>query len=237
MSGPDDKRRQSDRTPPAEPGAPSTQELITLGAPIVLRDGSPVRIRQGRPSDDELLMRGFERLSPRSRYRRFLTLRPRLDEKTVRYLTAIDHDDHEAMIALDEGCEEGLGVARYVRDPDRPDTAEVAVTVIDDWQGRGLGTLLLEVISARARQEGIDKFTALMLAENQEMRDLLEELGPVRVIDRALGTVEIEVPIPVVGLSPALRKLLRIAARHDIAVPPSPGGERAPARHRSKADG
>jgi len=237
VSDADDKRRRPDGTPPAEPATPSTQELLTLGAPIVLRDGSRVRIRQGRPSDDDLLMRGFERLSPRSRYRRFLVPRPHLDEKTVRYLTAVDHNDHEAMIPLDERCEEGLGVARYVRDPDRPDTAEVAVTVIDDWQGRGLGTLLLEVISARARQEGIDKFTTLMLAENQEMRDLLEELGPVRVIDRALGTVEVEVAVPVVGLSPALRKLLRIAARHDIAVPPSPGGERGLARHRSKAGG
>jgi len=226
VNEPADKRRPADGATAAEATTPSTEELITLGAPIMLRDGSRVRIRQGRPSDDGLLVRGFDRLSPQSRYRRFLTPRPNLDEQTVRYLTAVDHDDHEAMIALDEQCEEGLGVARYVRDRNRPDTAEVAVTVIDDWQGRGLGALLLEVISARARQEGIDKFTALMLAENQAMHDLLEELGPVRVIDRALGTVEIEVPIHAVGLSPALRKVLRIAARHDVAVPPIGGGER-----------
>jgi hypothetical protein len=75
------------------------------------------------------------------------------------------------------------------------------------------------MISARACQEGIKTFTALTLAENQEMLDLLEELGPVRIIDQALGTVEIEVPIPAVGVSPALRKLLRLAAPHDVAVP------------------
>ena len=75
------------------------------------------------------------------------------------------------MIALDEKTGEGLGVARYVRNPERPDAAEVAVTVIDDRQGKGIGTLLLEVLSARAREEGIATFTALMLAANEAMLD------------------------------------------------------------------
>jgi GNAT superfamily N-acetyltransferase len=164
-------------------------------------------------------LRGFERLSPESRYRRFLAPIADLSESTIRYLTEIDHLDHEAMIALDEQTGEGIGVARYVRDPEHRDVAEVAVTVIDDWQRRGVGTLLLEVISARARQEGITRFTALMLAANKEMMDLLQDLDPVRIVDRDLGTVEIEVPIPPVGLAPALRKVIRIAAQHDIAVP------------------
>jgi GNAT superfamily N-acetyltransferase len=161
---------------------PSTGELVTLGAPIVLRDGSHVRLRQGHSSDRQLLLRGFERLSPESRYRRFLAAMPELSEEKVRYLTEVDHHDQEAIIALDEETGDGIGVARYVRDPQRPDMAEVAVTVIDDWQGRGLGTLLLEVLSARAREEGITTFTALMLATNQEMMDLLEALGPVRIV-------------------------------------------------------
>jgi hypothetical protein len=83
---------------------------------------------------------------------------------------------------------------------------------VDDWQGRGLGALLLGVISARAWEEGIRRSTGLLLASNKEMVEVLEHLVPVRVIDRELGTVEIEVPIPKVGLSPILRKLLRIAA-------------------------
>lgn len=112
-----------------------------------------------------------------------------------------------------------LRVARYVRDPARPEAAELAVTVIDEWQGRGLGTLLLEAISLRAREEGINTFTALMLADNTEMMDLLERLGAVRIVDRAAGTVEVEVRIPAVGVGPALRKLIRIAAASDIAIP------------------
>lgn len=198
---------------------PSTSELVALGAPIVLRDGSRVRLRQGHSSDKELLLRGFARLSPESRYRRFLATRLELSEAMVRYLTEIDHHDHEALAALDGKTGEGIGVARYVRNPQRPDVAEVAVTVIDDWQGKGLGTLLLEVLGARARAEGIRSFSALMLASNQQMMDVLEALGPVRIIDREVGTVEIEMPIPEVGLSPALTKLLRVAARTNVVVP------------------
>jgi GNAT superfamily N-acetyltransferase len=158
-------------------------------------------------------------LSPDSRYRRFLAAMPELSEEMVRYLTEIDHHDHEAIAALDEETGEGIGVARYVRNPQSRDVAEVAVAVIDDWQGKGLGTRLLEVLGARARAEGIQGFTALMLAANQEMMDVIKALGPVRIVDRDAGTVEIEMPIPDVGLSPALRKLLRVAARNNIVVP------------------
>lgn len=192
---------------------------MLLGVPIALRDGSRVRIRPVRRSDDELLLRGFRRLSRESRYRRFLAPTPELSDTTVRYLTDVDHHDHEALIALDGQCNEAVGVARYVRDPARPEAAEIAVTVIDEWQGRGLGTLLLEAISLRAREKGISTLTALMLVENTEMMDLLEQLGTVRIVDRAGGTVEVEVRIPAVGVGPALRKLIRIAAASDIAIP------------------
>jgi len=94
--------------------------------------------------------------------------------------------------------------------------------VIDAWQGRGLGTLLLEeVISARARAEGVKTLTAPMLAENHEMLNLLKRIGPVRVVDRARGSLEIEVPIPPAGAPATLSELLRIAAGHDVVVPPA----------------
>ena len=198
---------------------PSTSELVTLGAPIKLRDGSRIRIRQGHRSDRELLLRGFQQLSAESRYRRFLTTLSELSGEMVRYLTEIDHHDHEAMIALDERTGDGIGVARYVRDPRRPDTAEVAVTVVDEWQGRGVGTLLLEVICGRARQEGVKTFTALMLATNQDMMDVFQALGPVRIVDQDTGTVEIEMPIPTLGVPPALKKLVQVSARHEVVVP------------------
>lgn len=204
---------------PRRPATPPSKELVQIGAPIALRDGSRVRIRRLRHSDGQLLLRGFRRLTPESRYRRFLAPTPKLSEGTVRYLVEIDHRNHEALIAVDERCNEGVGVARYVRDPARPDAAEVAVTVVDDWQGRGLGTLLLEGITMRAREEGVDTFTALMLAGNREMMDLLGRLGAVRVVDRAAGIVEVEVHLPAIGVTPELRKLIRLAAASDIAIP------------------
>jgi GNAT superfamily N-acetyltransferase len=182
-------------------------------------DPPPVRIRQVRPSDAGLLLRGFARLSDESRYRRFLAPMPELSDSMVRYLTDVDHHDHEALVALDDATGEGVGVARYVRDPEDPRRAESAVTVIDDWQGRGVGTLLLELLAARAREEGVERFTALMLASNEEMLELLEGLGPVRIVDREAGTVEVETPLPAEGLSPELRRLLRLTAETDTAVP------------------
>jgi acetyltransferase (GNAT) family protein len=187
--------------------------------PVELRDGSRVRIRQCHRTDRDLLVQGFEHLSPESRYRRFLTPMHELDERTLRDLTDLDHRDHEAMIALDDSGE-GLGVARYVRSAARPDTAEVAVAVVDGWQGR-LGTLLLEAISVRARDEGVRMFTALMLASNREMMDLFQHLGPVRVVGRAGGTIEIEVAIPPGAAAPRTAR----DGRHDDR-PVSAGDQR-----------
>jgi GNAT superfamily N-acetyltransferase len=198
---------------------PSTDELSKLGAPITLRDGSRLRIRQWHRSDTDLLLKAFDRLSPESRYRRFLTVMSELSGSVLRYLTEIDHHDHEAMIAVDEQTGEGVGLARYVRHPERPEVAELALTVADDWQGKGVGTSLLEALCARARAAGISSFTALMLATNTTMMDLLEQLGPVRIVDRETGTVEVEVPNPTMAVDPALARLVRVAAQHDIAVP------------------
>ena len=137
-------------------------------------------------------------------------------------LVEIDHRDHEALIAVDQQSGEGVGVARYVRNPARPNAAEVAVTVVDDWQGRGLGTLLLEAITVRAREEGVDTFTAVMLVDNKQMMDLLQRLGAVRVVDRAAGAVEVEVHLPAIGVSPELRKLIRLAASERHGNPDRP---------------
>ena len=184
---------------------------------VALRDGSRVRVRPVRASDADLLRKGFEHLSDRSRYQRFLASTLELSDSMVRYLTEVDHHDHEALVALDAATDEGVGVARYVRDLERPTRAEAAVTVVDDWQGRGVGTLLLELLTARAREEGVTSFTALMLATNTEMMDLLESIGPVEVLDRDAGTVEVETPLAGHGIPPQLRELLRLSARSDAA--------------------
>jgi|SRR5215217_5432401 len=177
-----------------------------------LRDGTEVEVRPVEPADKQALLAAFERLGPKSRYQRFLAPMPRLTDATLRYLTEVDHHDHEALVAVEPSTRAGLGIARFVRLADRPDVAEAAVTVVDDQQGRGLGTLLLHRLADRAREEGVERFWALLLSDNREMLDLLERLGPVHVVGRGAGTLEVEVELPEEGVG-GLRDLLRAAAR------------------------
>ena len=146
------------------------------GRPVVLRDGSTVLIRQVHSADAPLLADGFARLSARSRQLRFLTPKKELSPAELSYFTDVDHHDHEALGALEHPGGRGVGIARYVRDADDPRAAEIAVTVIDDWQGRGLGTELVAQLSERARSEGIRRFTALVAADNPAMAGLLRKV-------------------------------------------------------------
>jgi len=159
--------------------------------PVVLRDGSAVLIRQVRSTDAPLLADGFARLSAASRQMRFLGVKKELSAAELRYFTDVDHHDHEALGALVRASGQGVGIARYVRDADDPQAAEIAVTIVDDWQGRGLGTELLAQLSDRARQEGIRRFTALADPGNVAVAALLRKAGA-RLVGRGRGTVEYE---------------------------------------------
>lgn len=164
------------------------------GTPVVLRDGSTVLIRQVRGTDAPLLADGFARLSPRSRQLRFLGPKTMLPDAELRYLTEVDHHDHEAIGALSaaDGC--GVGIARYVRDAHDPQAAEIAVTIVDDWQGRGLGAELLSRLSDLARQAGIHRFTALVATDNAASAGLLRNLGAC-LVGQGPGTVEYELAL------------------------------------------
>ena len=164
------------------------------GSKVRLRDGSAVLIRPVRPADDGLLADGFGRLSDRSRRMRFLGPKEALSAAELRYFTDVDHRDHEALGALDHARGGGVGIARYVRDRDDPRTAEIAVAIIDDWQGRGLGTELLTRLSDRARPEGIRRFTAAVAADNAAMAGLLRNRGA-DLVGREFGTLEYEVEL------------------------------------------
>lgn len=176
-------------------------------------------IRPIGPDDKDAMASAFGRLSDRSRYRRFLSPRGPLSASELRYFTEVDHHDHEALVAIDERSGEGVGVARYVRSTDEETVAELAVAVVDDWQGRGVGTRLTAELAARARAEGITSFTALMLAENEIMRAVLDGLGEVRQEHSALGTVELVVDLPETGLG-RLARLLKAVARGELVAFP-----------------
>ncbi len=159
--------------------ASDTQAMDTTLVPhrITLRSGHRVLLRALRPDDGPGLAEAFEQLSETSRYRRFFTTKPHLSEQSLAYFTDVDHHDHEALVAVAPGSGQLVGVARFIRNPHQPDQAEVAVTVIDSWQRRGLGTALLRELAQRATEEGIRHFTAEILAENRPMLTLARRLG------------------------------------------------------------
>ena len=178
----------------------------------MLRDGSRILIRPIEPGDKDKLVEGFERLSPESRYRRFLTPMARLSPRLLRYLTEVDHHDHEALVAVSAEGAEPIGVARFIRLVDEPDVAEVAVAVVDDWQGRGAGTELLRRLAARAVDEGIECFTATCLATNEDVLALLEGIAPTRVTETKDALVEVEVTLPAADEKPLFTALRRAAS-------------------------
>jgi len=177
-------------------GSAKGQRLIgdPQGRPVVLRDGTAVLIRQVRSTDAALLADGFARLSAASRQMRFMGVKKELSAAELRYFTDVDHHDHEALGALDLAGGHGVGIARYIRDASDPQAAEIAVTIVDDWQGRGLGTELLARLSGRARQEGIRRFTALADPGNAAVAALLRKAGA-RLVRRGRGTVEYEITL------------------------------------------
>src|SRR5581483_3037310 len=115
-------------------------------------------------SDCQLLRRFFDRLSPETVYRRFLSPIPSADHASLRLLLDVDQRDRAAVCALAEG--EIVGVARYAR-PAGSDTAELAVVVADAWHGQGIATRLLAALRVAAREAGVTRFHATLHADNR----------------------------------------------------------------------
>ena len=155
-----------------------------------------VRVRAVRPDDAPLIAGIFARLSPASRLARFLFRKPELTAAELRYLTDVDHHDHEAVIALTRLRGEAIGVARFVRNPEHPTSADVAVEVVDGWQSLGVGSLLAAELVARAQREDITEFTALMSVDNRRSQRLLSRLGKITGVARDGATLSYRVALP-----------------------------------------
>jgi GNAT superfamily N-acetyltransferase len=185
------------------------------GERVTLRDGSRIVVRPVVPEDRPLFVEGWERFGETSRQRRFMGVKQRLTLDDLAFFTELDHDDHEALGALDAATGNGLGVARYVRDPERPEVAEAAVSVVDAWQGKGLGGVLLQRMAERARAHGIRHFSAELMADNRAMLNLFDRLGAM-TSHRDAGDLEIDVELPLEDAD-SLGSTLRAAAAGDVA--------------------
>ena len=200
---------------------------------VSLSDGRRVHLRVMRPSDKDLLREGFERLSPDSRYARFMTPKARLTERELRYLTEVDGVNHFAMGAIRRHLmakHEGVGSARFGRVAGEANTAEPAVTVLDEYQGKGLGTVLLQRLIEAAWERDIRWFRSELLAENVASKRMMEALSPeVSFRPTGDGALVATIPVPDPDRTPTapgffdgtpVHRLLSYVARATVTVRP-----------------
>ena len=152
--------------------------------------------------DRERLAVAFGRLGRESRYQRFLHPKPTISDEELTYFTDIDHLTHDAIAAVDPTDGSFIGVASYWVLDDRTMSADLAFFVVDEWQGRGVGTTLLRTLLPRAEANGVNSLIALTLQDNAASRALLRGAG-FRSVDASYGVVEMRL---------ALRSPLAVAA-------------------------
>ena len=157
-----------------------------------MRDGRLIRLRPIRPDDERLLREFHERLSDQSIYHRYFFLHPRLSSTEVEHLTNVDYVDRLALVAEDAG--NLVAVGRFDRLPGTNE-AEVAFVVADNYQHRGLGSLLLRNLADAARDRGIESFTAQTMDENKDMIDIFMRSGFPVTTATEWGTVYVRFPI------------------------------------------
>lgn len=178
-------------------------------------DGGPIGLRPIRPGDAAALASGFASLSPQSRYLRFHGAGLRLTMTDFRRLCRPARPDADAWIAVDLLLRRPVAVGRYVRCTDRPDAAEIALTVCDAHQRRGIGRLLVSVLATAALPSGIGSFVASFLPGNQGAERLCERLGIVSTNGDGglvVGELDLATLLPGAG-APDFR-------REPVAAPP-----------------
>ena len=141
-----------------------------------LRDGTVLELRPIRPEDERLLLDIVQHMNPDDLRLRFLTPVRVLSDALVTRLTRIDYDHEMAIMALTWGGGTALGVARFATEPGTQ-CAEFAIGTRSDWHRRGLGTLLIERLSAIARTRGLNEIYGDVLRENDAILRLCRRIG------------------------------------------------------------
>ncbi len=166
---------------------------MSRDADVLLADGSTVHLRQIEPSDAAALVALHSRFSARTRYLRYFSPYPRIPERDLHRFVHVDHHDREALVVSSGG--DLIAVGRYERLGPDADDAEVAFVVEDAHQGRGIGSVLLEHLTAAARDVGIRRFVAEVLPENGGMLRVFNETGYTIAREFADGVVHLAFPI------------------------------------------
>jgi GNAT superfamily N-acetyltransferase len=182
---------------------------------IRLPDGGLMRLRLARGEDREGILQSFEQLSAETRVQRWFYPKMQLSPREIDLLVSPADDDHAAItaIALDEhGAEHsGIGMARFVRSANDPSAAEIAITIVDDWQGLGIGRILLHRLLAMMSERRIPYAEGRLQAENRRMRHLLEPYVPQGGFRREGEALVFRFPVPAPD-DPLMAQLARNAA-------------------------
>jgi protein lysine acetyltransferase len=185
--------------------------------PVPLRDGTELHLRPVLPGDNERTSKGPVEFSSETLYRRFQSMR-RPTRSLMRYLFEVDYVDHFVWVMTDGADGPVVADARFVRDESNPSLAEVAFTVADAYQGRGVGSLLMDVVAVTAWYDGIRFFSARVLTDNLPMRTILDRYGAVwHRDDLGVVTTVVDIPPPDdLTMSRELSGQIRDAARQVI---------------------
>jgi ribosomal protein S18 acetylase RimI-like enzyme len=162
----------------------------------IVVDGTPLTVRPITIADTERLAAFFTRLSPSSVYFRFFSPVRRPPRAALLRLADVDHTRREALVAL-QG-DDIVAVARYDASPRSP-IPEIAVTVEDAWQHRGIGSALAKRLAKLARDRGYERFVATVLPDNRAAIGLVRKLSPGATLQFASGEYEASVPLTRAG--------------------------------------
>lgn len=168
-------------------------------AEALLGDGTRALVWELLPSDREAVRDGYERLSEETRFHRFLAAVPHLTDTMLDHLVdEVDGVDHVALVLVvidEDGNGVPAGVARIIRYSDEADAADVAVTVMDEWQGRGVATALLSELMRR-RPAGLTRIVTTVTADNAASLSMLRRLGPTTTRPAGPNRLDVVVELP-----------------------------------------
>ena len=198
-------------------GSPSWRAKHVLG------DGTEVEIRPIQPEDRDELRREFARTSVRTRFLRFFSVTPELSDETLDYLTKVDQKKHVALVATivspDLKSERGIGVARFIALGNG--AAEAAITVADDMQRKGLGTILAHELGAAAKHRGLTSLRAEVLSDNEQMRAIVGHAGGTAVeTNDATVTYDVELGRSLVSILRGAAQTMAVGMRR-LSLPPT----------------
>ena len=159
---------------------------------VTLGDGARIHLRPIRPDDEERLISFHDHLSRQTAYQRFFNVVLHLPRATAHFLANVDYRRRLALVAEhgEGSCRTLVGIARYDCTGEG-EIAEIAFVISDDWQNRGLGTILLEALLSAAAERGIDRFRAYVLASNGRMLDMLTRFTDIRERHTEGGVTEL----------------------------------------------